>query len=102
MCAGATIWTVLTRFGVQSNQRVGVLGIGGLGHMVIKLAAAMGCHVVVLSSSNSKRQEAMEYGASEYHEFRSGGDPPADFKPVDHLILTSSAVTDPNRYVIIV
>jgi D-arabinose 1-dehydrogenase-like Zn-dependent alcohol dehydrogenase len=76
------------------------MGIGGLGHLAIKLAAAMGCHVVVLSSSESKRQEAMEYGASEFHAFLSGGEAPEGFKPVKHLLLCGSAAIDYPRYVI--
>lgn len=56
LCAGATVWSVLSKYGVRSTDRVGVLGIGGLGHLAIKFAAAMGCHVVVLSSSESKRE----------------------------------------------
>lgn len=94
MCAGATMWTVLTEFGIRSFDRVGIMGVGGLGHMAIKLAAAMGCHVVVLSSSESKRLEAMEYGASEYHVFRSGGPPPENFKPLKHLLLCGSGNVD--------
>ncbi|KAI9933616.1 hypothetical protein ASPWEDRAFT_185755 [Aspergillus wentii DTO 134E9] len=94
MCAGATVWTVLTRFGIRPDDRVGIMGVGGLGHVAIKLASAMGCHVVVLSSSESKGQEAMEFGASEYHVFRSGGEPPKDFKPVKHLLLCGSGGMD--------
>ncbi|CAG9954514.1 unnamed protein product [Clonostachys rosea f. rosea IK726] len=94
MCAGATVWTVLSEYGVLPTQRVGVMGIGGLGHLAIKLAAAMGCEVVVLSSSEAKRQEAMDYGASEYHVFRCGDKPPVDFKPLKHLLLCGSASVD--------
>lgn len=89
MCAGATVWTVLTEFGIRSTDRVAIMGIGGLGHIAIKLAVALGCEVVVLSSSESKRAEAIEYGASEYHVFRSG-EPIKDFKPVKHLLLCGS------------
>ncbi|KAE8379557.1 chaperonin 10-like protein [Aspergillus bertholletiae] len=89
MCAGATVWTVLTEFGIRSTDRVAIMGIGGLGHIAIKLAVALGCEVVVLSSSESKRAEAMEYGASEYHVFRSD-EPIKDFKPVKHLLLCGS------------
>lgn len=94
MCAGATVWTVLTEYNVRSTDRVAVMGVGGLGHLAIKIASEMGCHVVVLSSSEAKRQEAMDYGASEYHVFRSGGQPPVDFKPVDHLLLCGSGSVD--------
>ncbi|RAK77465.1 NAD(P)-dependent alcohol dehydrogenase [Aspergillus fijiensis CBS 313.89] len=94
MCAGATVWTVLSEYGIKATDRVAVMGIGGLGHIAIKLAAAMGCHVVVLSSSEGKRQEAMDFGASEYHVFRSGGPVPEGFKPVNHLLLCGSGSVD--------
>ncbi|KAF4465427.1 alcohol dehydrogenase [Fusarium albosuccineum] len=94
MCAGSTVWTVLTKYGVRCDDRVGVMGIGGLGHLAIKLAAAMGAHVVVFSSSESKRQEAMDYGASEFHVFKSGDEAPADLKPVKHLLLCGSGNVD--------
>ncbi|KAF2449725.1 alcohol dehydrogenase [Karstenula rhodostoma CBS 690.94] len=94
MCAGATVWTVLSRYGVVARDRVAVMGIGGLGHLAIKLAAAMGCHVVVLSSSESKRQEAMDYGASEFHVFRSGEKPVDTISPIKHLLMCGSGGVD--------
>ncbi|KAJ5084900.1 hypothetical protein NUU61_009479 [Penicillium alfredii] len=93
MCAGATVWTVLREYGVRPTDRVGIMGIGGLGHLAIKLAAAMGCHVVVFSSSEAKREEAFDFGASEYHVFRPGQDQ-IGFKPVKHLLLCGSASVD--------
>ncbi|KAJ5947741.1 hypothetical protein N7466_000756 [Penicillium verhagenii] len=93
MCAGATVWTCLTEYGVRSTDRVGVMGVGGLGHLAIKLASAMGCHVVVFSSSESKREEAMSFGASEYHVFRTGEEL-KDCLPVNHLLLCGSANVD--------
>lgn len=94
MCAGATVWTVLTKYNICSTDRVAVMGVGGLGHLAIKLASEMGCHVVVLSSSESRQQEATGYGASEYHVFQSGGPPPVNFKPVNHLLLCGSGSVD--------
>lgn len=93
MCAGATVWTVLSEYGVRPTDRVGVMGIGGLGHLAIKLASAMGCHVVVFSSSEAKREEAFSFGASEYHVFRAGEEL-KDCKPVNHLLLCGSANVD--------
>ncbi|KAJ5171957.1 hypothetical protein N7492_004550 [Penicillium capsulatum] len=93
MCAGATVWTILSEYGVRPTDRVGVMGIGGLGHLAIKLASAMGCHVVVFSSSEAKREEAFNFGASEYHVFRSGQELEG-FKPVNHLLLCGSATVD--------
>ncbi|RGP59238.1 hypothetical protein FLONG3_11244 [Fusarium longipes] len=94
LCAGSTVWTCLTQYGLRPLESVGIVGIGGLGHLAIKLAAAMGNHVVVFSSSESKRQEAMEYGASEFHVYKSGDKAPEGFKPVKHLLLCGSANID--------
>ncbi|KAJ5641661.1 hypothetical protein N7490_005661 [Penicillium lividum] len=93
MCAGATVWTCLAEYGVRPTDRVAVMGIGGLGHLAIKLASAMGCHVVVFSSSEAKREEAFSFGASEYHVFRKGEEL-KDCKPVNHLLLCGSANVD--------
>lgn len=97
MCAGATVWTVLSKFGITARDRVAIMGIGGLGHLAIKLAATMGCHVVVLSSSENKRQEAMDYGASEFHVFRSGEEPVDTIAPIKHLLLCGSGGVDYKR-----
>ncbi|PVI02419.1 GroES-like protein [Periconia macrospinosa] len=66
MCGGATVWTALQSYNIKSTDRVGVMGIGGLGHLAIQFAAKMGCEVVVFSSSDSKKDEAMKLGASEF------------------------------------
>ncbi|PCG96071.1 Polyketide synthase, enoylreductase [Penicillium occitanis (nom. inval.)] len=90
LCAGGTVWTVLTEYGIKATDRVGILGIGGLGHLAIKLGAALGCHVVVLSSSDTKRQEAFEFGAKEYYVLKSG-EKPEGLKPLDHLLVCGSS-----------
>ncbi|KAF5662541.1 NADP(H)-dependent alcohol dehydrogenase [Fusarium heterosporum] len=102
LCAGSTVFTVLTKYDVRPEQRIGVMGIGGLGHLAIKLASAMGAHVVVFSSSESKRQEAMDYGASEFLVLKSGEKAPEDFQPVKHLLLCGSANVDYSSLVPIV
>ncbi|KAL6792576.1 GroES-like protein [Trichoderma sp. SZMC 28013] len=87
LCAGSTVFTVLTGPDVKSTDRIGIMGIGGLGHLAIKLAAAMGHEVVVLSTSESKRQEALEYGATEFHVYDSEKPAPPGFRPLNHLLL---------------
>ena len=67
MCGGATVWTPLYDSGVKPGDRVGIIGIGGLGHMAIQFASKMGLEVVVFSSTESKKQEAVGFGASEFH-----------------------------------
>nr|ADN96180.1 cinnamyl alcohol dehydrogenase [Populus nigra]ADN96188.1 cinnamyl alcohol dehydrogenase [Populus nigra]ADN96192.1 cinnamyl alcohol dehydrogenase [Populus nigra]ADN96196.1 cinnamyl alcohol dehydrogenase [Populus nigra]ADN96228.1 cinnamyl alcohol dehydrogenase [Populus nigra] len=68
LCAGLTVYSPLKHFGLkQSGLRGGILGLGGVGHMGVKMAKAMGHHVTVISSSDKKREEAMEHlGADEY------------------------------------
>src|SRR3546814_2132889 len=65
LCAGITTWSPLRHWKVGPGQKVGVVGIGGLGHMGIKLAHAMGAHVVAFTTSESKREAAKALGADE-------------------------------------
>ncbi|KAH9695352.1 Cinnamyl alcohol dehydrogenase 5 [Citrus sinensis] len=68
LCAGVTVFSPLSHFGLkQSGLRGGILGLGGVGHMGVLIAKAMGHHVTVISSSDKKRVEAMEHlGADQY------------------------------------
>ncbi|MGB0664179.1 MAG: NAD(P)-dependent alcohol dehydrogenase [Pontibacterium sp.] len=63
LCAGITTYSPLRTWGVKEGTRVGVIGLGGLGHMAVKLAVAMGAEVTVISRSNKKEAEALELGA---------------------------------------
>ena len=63
LCAGITTWSPLTHWGTGPGTRVGVVGIGGLGHMAVKLAAAMGAEVVAITRSAAKAAEARRLGA---------------------------------------
>jgi len=74
LCAGITTYSPLRHFNVGPGQRVGVVGLGGLGHMAIKLAASMGAEVTAFSTSKSKEQDARRLGA---HEFIMTKDPKA-------------------------
>lgn len=66
LCAGVTTWEPLVRWGVGPGSRVAVVGLGGLGHVAVKLASALGAHVTVVSRSNAKRQDALDLGADDY------------------------------------
>ena len=66
LCAGITTYSPLRHFGVRAGQRVAVVGLGGLGHMAVKLARALGCEVTVLSSTPAKRDDALALGAHEF------------------------------------
>lgn len=63
LCAGITTYSPLRTWGVGPGSRVGVIGLGGLGHMAVKLASAMGAHVTVMSRSNDKEADALDLGA---------------------------------------
>jgi uncharacterized zinc-type alcohol dehydrogenase-like protein len=65
LCAGITTWSPLRHWKVGPGQKVGVVGIGGLGHMGIKLAKALGAHVVAFTTSESKIEDARKLGADE-------------------------------------
>jgi uncharacterized zinc-type alcohol dehydrogenase-like protein len=66
LCAGITTYSPLRHWDVASGSRVGVVGLGGLGHMAVKIAAAMGASVTVFSTSERKRADAQRLGAHEF------------------------------------
>ena len=63
LCGGITVFTPLREFGIPPTARVGVIGIGGLGHMALKFCKAWGCEVTAFTSSQSKAEEARAFGA---------------------------------------
>ena len=66
LCAGITVYTPLKHWGVKPGMKVGVIGLGGLGHMAVKFAVAMGAEVYVLGRSQSKAEDAKQMGAKDY------------------------------------
>ena len=93
MCGGATVFNALNSFGTKPTDRVGVIGIGGLGHLAIQFAAKMGCEVVVFSSTDSKKEEAMRLGATEFFATK-GMNELAVSRPIDQLLVTTSVQPD--------
>lgn len=65
LCAGITTWSPLQHWNVKKGDKVGVIGLGGLGHMGVKFAHAMGAHVVMITTSPSKSDDAKKLGADE-------------------------------------
>ena len=63
LCAGITVYSPLRRWSIGPGKKVGVVGLGGLGHMAVKLASAMGAEVTVLTTSKSKVEDAKRFGA---------------------------------------
>ncbi|HZW14045.1 MAG TPA: NAD(P)-dependent alcohol dehydrogenase [Noviherbaspirillum sp.] len=91
LCAGITTWSPLRHWKVGPGQKVGVVGIGGLGHMGIKLARALGAHVVAFTTSESKRAAALALGAHEVVVSRHAEEMAAHAKSLD-LVLNTVAV----------
>lgn len=98
LCAGITTYSPLRRFNVGPNKQVGIAGLGGLGHMAVKLAASMGAEVTVFSTSKTKEQDAYKLGA---HHFAVTKDP-KNLEPLanrfDFILDTVSAPHDINTY----
>jgi uncharacterized zinc-type alcohol dehydrogenase-like protein len=72
LCAGITLYSPLVHWGAGPGRRVAILGMGGLGHMGVKIGSAMGADVTVLSHTLSKREDGLRFGARDY---RATGDP---------------------------
>ena len=70
LCAGITTYSPLRQFGVKAGDKVAVVGLGGLGHMAVKFAKAMGAKVTVLSHSPGKREDALRLGADDFVTIR--------------------------------
>ncbi|RMZ91151.1 hypothetical protein DV736_g1616, partial [Chaetothyriales sp. CBS 134916] len=93
MCGGATVFNALQFHGVKSTDRVGVIGVGGLGHLAIQFASAMGCEVVVFSGTESKKEEALHLGAREFVATKAKKELKLS-KPIDHLLVTTASQPD--------
>jgi Zn-dependent alcohol dehydrogenases len=94
LCAGITTYSPLRHWNVGPGKKVGVVGIGGLGHMGIKLAHAMGAHVVAFTTSESKREDARQLGADEVVVSRNAEEMVAHTKSFDFILNTVAAPHD--------
>ena len=65
LCAGITTYSPMRHWGVTKGKKVGVVGLGGLGHMAVKIAHALGAHVVVFTTALNKKEDALRLGADE-------------------------------------
>jgi D-arabinose 1-dehydrogenase-like Zn-dependent alcohol dehydrogenase len=87
-CGGATVFTALQ--GAAPHETIGIMGVGGLGHLAIQFAAKMGLRVVVLSGSERKREQAMKLGAHKFISVEKGFQELEDWK-LTRLLVTTSA-----------
>lgn len=99
LCAGITTWSPLRHWKVGPGSKVGVVGIGGLGHMGIKLAHALGAHVVAFTTSPSKREDARALGADEVVVSRNGDEMAAHAGSFDFILNTVAAPHDLDAFV---
>jgi uncharacterized zinc-type alcohol dehydrogenase-like protein len=98
LCGGITVYNPLKRFGAGPGKKVGVLGLGGLGHLAIKMSKAMGAHTVMLTSSPNKVADAEKLGADEVVLTSEQDDLNAHANSFDLLINTISGAHDANSY----
>ncbi|VYU15544.1 NAD(P)-dependent alcohol dehydrogenase [Metakosakonia massiliensis] len=91
LCAGITTYSPLRHWQAGPGKKVGVVGIGGLGHMGIKLAHAMGAHVVAFTTSESKREAAKALGADDVVVSRNAEEMAAHAKSFDFILNTVAA-----------
>jgi uncharacterized zinc-type alcohol dehydrogenase-like protein len=99
LCAGITTYSPLRQWGAGPGKKVGIVGLGGLGHMGVKLARAMGAHVVLFTTSPSKVEDAKRLGA---HEVVISKDPEqmqAHANSFDFLLNTVAAQHDLNPFI---
>jgi uncharacterized zinc-type alcohol dehydrogenase-like protein len=98
LCAGITTYSPLRHWGVAQGKKVGVIGLGGLGHMGVKLAHAFGAHVVVFTTSPGKKDDALRLGAGEVVVSRHADEMQKHAGSFDFILDTVSADHDINAY----
>jgi uncharacterized zinc-type alcohol dehydrogenase-like protein len=99
LCAGITVYTPLRNYGVRPSSRVGVIGIGGLGHLGIQFAKTFGAEVTAFSTSKEKETEAKTLGAHQFVNTRDAGALKKVAGSFDLLLSTVSADQDWQAYV---
>ena len=98
LCAGITTYSPLKRANVGPGKKVGIVGLGGLGHMGVKLASAFGAHVVVFTTSPNKREDALRLGAHEVVVSRNANEMQSHAGSFDFILDCVSADHDINAY----
>ena len=99
MCAGTTVWTPMTHYGVSAGMKTAVLGVGGLGHLAVQFLAKFGTDVTAISSSHNKEDEARQLGATDFIATRGTDELAKAANRFDFIISTVSADVDWNQYI---
>jgi uncharacterized zinc-type alcohol dehydrogenase-like protein len=98
LCAGITTYSPMRHWGVAKGKKVGVVGLGGLGHMGVKLAHGFGAHVVVFTTSPKKTEDALRLGADEVVVSKNAGEMQKHARSFDFILDTVAADHDLNAY----
>jgi uncharacterized zinc-type alcohol dehydrogenase-like protein len=98
LCAGITTYSPMRHWGVTKGKKVGVVGLGGLGHMAVKIAHALGAHVVVFTTSPNKKDDALRLGADEVVVSRNSDEMKKQAGSFDFILDAVSAEHDINAY----
>ncbi|HEY6289312.1 MAG TPA: NAD(P)-dependent alcohol dehydrogenase [Nitrospiraceae bacterium] len=99
LCAGITTYSPMRHWGVTKGKKVGVVGLGGLGHMAVKFAHALGAYVVVFTTSASKKEDALRLGADEVVVSRHSDEMKKQAGSFDFILDAVSADHDINAYI---
>jgi len=99
LCAGITTYSPMRHWGVTKGKKVGVVGLGGLGHMGVKFAHALGAHVVVFSTSPNKKEDALRLGADEVVISRNADEMQKHAGSFDFILDAVSANHDIGAYI---
>jgi uncharacterized zinc-type alcohol dehydrogenase-like protein len=99
LCAGITTYSPMRHWGVSKGKKVGVVGLGGLGHMAVKFAHALGAHVVVFTTSPNKKEDAFRLGADEVVVSRNANEMQKHAGSFDFILDAVSADHDINAYI---
>jgi uncharacterized zinc-type alcohol dehydrogenase-like protein len=99
LCAGITTYSPMHHWGVTKGKKVGVVGLGGLGHMAVKFAHALGAHVVVFTTSPGKKEDALRLGANEVVVSRNADEMQKHTGSFDFILDAVSADHDINAYI---
>jgi uncharacterized zinc-type alcohol dehydrogenase-like protein len=98
LCAGITTYSPMRHWGDNEGKKVGVVGLGGLGHMAVKIAHALGAHVVVFTTSPNKKEDALRLGADEVVISRNTDETSKHVNSFDFILDAVSAEHDINAY----
>jgi alcohol dehydrogenase (NADP+) len=101
LCAGITTYSPMHHHNVTKGQKVGVVGLGGLGHMGVKLAKALGAHVVVFTTSSNKVEDALRLGADEVVNSKNEDEMKKHLNSFHFILDTVSAKHDINAYLVL-